>query len=82
MTGHRQAVRPPLTMFRVELAAHELAGGRWRIPRLAVTVPGANEADAARFVVSIAYGRAGGLPPSKPLTRESLRHARVKRLGR
>lgn len=82
MTARRQATRPPLTLYRVELAAHELAGGRWRIPRLAVTVPGADEDDAAQFVVSLAYAKhPERIPPWRPLARESLQHVRVRRIG-
>jgi hypothetical protein len=63
-----------LTMFKVELAAHELAGGRWHVPCLSATVPGANALDARRFVVALAYSKAGGLPAWRPLHEASLLH--------
>jgi hypothetical protein len=71
----RRDTRPPLRLFRVALAAHELAG-RWTIGARRVRIPAANEQHAALIVVREAHATVGA-PPWKPLVRQSLQYVRV-----
>ncbi len=69
----RRSHRPPLT-FRVRLARHTIAGGRWEIPASCVRLPAAN-AEHARLEAVQAAHIAAGIPAWRPCIRESLPHA-------
>jgi hypothetical protein len=49
--------------------------GRWTVPACEITVPAVSIEHARELVVKEAHRRAGGVPPWRPFTRESLRHA-------
>ena len=67
------ASRPlPPPMWRVEVQGHRLQ--RWTIEAHVLEVPAVDAAHACEVVVGILH-RAAGVPPWKPLIRESLEHA-------
>jgi len=73
MADRRPSRRWPLLMWRVSVAAHNVAG-RWEIPTLKVEIPAANATHACEIVLRRLHSDAG-VPSWKPCLRESLEHA-------
>jgi hypothetical protein len=69
-----QPARRFASTYRVTIAAHELASGRYHIEQQTIELPAPNPQVAARLAVGDAHR---GLPRWKPLVRESLEHTVV-----
>lgn len=66
-------------MWRVAIAPHRIAGGRWRLPASTVDIPAATASDASARAIAWAQSDAG-VPAWRPCRRESVRYTRAERL--
>jgi hypothetical protein len=75
MTARR--LSPPATWI-VTIERHAVS--RWFIGRQVVKLPAPDSEDACLTAIRWAHGKAG-VPPWRPLIRESLKHTTAKRTG-